>query len=101
MQKKESREQPYAGILEQLIGVALSLPWLEIVSELWKVIRALSRGLADEGMYEVLSYESTLEIKGTNGKRAEFRKRQRVKYLQNNIIAYQDQAWGDGDILLN
>jgi hypothetical protein len=24
-----------------------------------------------------------------------------VRYLQDNIIAYQDQAWGDGDILQN
>jgi hypothetical protein len=24
-----------------------------------------------------------------------------VKFLQNNIIAYQDQAWGDGKILIN
>ena len=30
-----------------------------------------------------------------------FSKRQRVRYLQNNIIAYQDQAWGDGEMLVN
>ena len=34
------------------------------------------------------------------GKRASFRKREKVRYLQDNIIAYQDQAWGDGEILL-
>lgn len=101
MQKKETKEQSSSGILDWLVSVTLSLPWLEILSELWKVLRTLSRGMADEGMYEVLAYESTLEIKDRQGKRAQFRKRQRVKYLQNDIIAYQDQAWGDGDILLN
>lgn len=102
MQKDEKEKSSYyENILNRLISLTLSLPWLEIVTELWKAVRTLSRGLADEGMYEVLAYKSTLEIKDKQGKRAEFHKRQRVKYLQNNIIAYQDQAWGDGDILLD
>ena len=53
------------------------------------------------GIYEVLSYESTLELKDSSGEKATFSKREKVRYLQNNIIAYQDQAWGDGEILLN
>ena len=27
--------------------------------------------------------------------------REQVRYLQDNIIAYQDQGWGDGESLLN
>jgi hypothetical protein len=50
-------------------------------------------GPADEGMYEVLEYESTLELLDRQGKRARFGKRQKVRYLQNNIITYQDQGW--------
>jgi hypothetical protein len=52
-------------------------------------------------MYEALEYRSTLELKDRGGKRATFRKRERVRYLQDNVIAYQDQAWGDGEILVN
>jgi hypothetical protein len=52
-------------------------------------------------MYEVLEYESTLELKDRGGKQATFKKREKVRYLQDNVIAYQDQAWGDGEILLN
>jgi len=52
-------------------------------------------------MYEVLEYESTLELKDRGGKRATFKKREKVRYLQDNVIAYQDQAWGDGEILVN
>jgi len=48
-----------------------------------------------------LEYESTLELLDKRGEKAVFHKRERVRYLQNNIIAYQDQAWGDGRILLN
>jgi hypothetical protein len=43
-------------------------------------------------MYEVLEYESTPEPKDRGGKRASFKKREKVRYRQNSIIAYQDQA---------
>jgi hypothetical protein len=52
-------------------------------------------------MYEVLEYESTLELLDRHGKRASFKKREKVRYRQNNIIAYQDQGWSDGQSLLD
>jgi len=52
-------------------------------------------------MYEVLNYESTLEILDRYGKEAVFSKTEEVRFLQNNIIAFQDQAWGDGKILVD
>ena len=51
-----------------------------------------------EGMYEVLDYQSVLELKDAKGHTAVLHKRQQVKFLQNSIIAYHDKAWGDGDI---
>jgi len=56
---------------------------------------------SSDGFYEVLDYESTLEIHDVKGTRATFSKNKKVRYLQNNIIAFQDHAWGDGNILLN
>lgn len=50
-------------------------------------------------LYEILDYESTLELCDTKGATARFQKRQRVKFLQNNIIAFEDYVWGDGDVL--
>lgn len=84
-----------------VIAALLGGPWLEITAELWQLGKKLWRGLADEGMYEVLEHEVVLELKDSKGKRAIVRKRQKVRYRQNNIIAYQDQAWGDGRILVN
>jgi hypothetical protein len=52
-------------------------------------------------MYEVLDYETVLEIKDRQGKNAVLKKQEKVRYLQNNIIAFQDQAWGDGKSLVN
>jgi len=86
---------------DQWIGLVFSIPWLEVIAELYKLARKLWSGLANEGIYEVLEHESTLELLDRQGKRARFRKRQKVRYLQNNIIAYQDQGWSDGDGLLD
>ena len=96
----ENNESHSASL--DLVGtVASSLPWLKALVELWKIGRKALRGFADEGIYEVLEYESTLELKDTRGEHAVFHKRERVRYLQNGIIAYQDQAWGDGKILID
>jgi hypothetical protein len=87
--------------LAQPIALTLGLPWFEIIGELWKIGKKMMRGLANEEVYEVLDYESTLELKDINGENAIFRKCEKVRYLQDYIIAYQDQAWGDGEILID
>lgn len=76
----------------------LEMPWAEIFGNSWKFVRKLIRGLSQEGMYEVLDYQSTLELLDVEGKHACFSKIKKVRYLQDNIIAYQDHAWGDGRI---
>jgi hypothetical protein len=90
-----------ASQFTRLVDILLGLPWLEAMAELCKAGQKLLRGMSAEGMYEVLEYESALEIKDKRGEQALFRKREKVRYLQNNIIAFQDQAWGDGKILVN
>lgn len=87
-----------SSLLTELI---LKLPWPEILAGAWRYARKVFRGLANEGMYEVLDYETTLEILNKKGTRARFKKRKHIRYLQDNIIAYQDHAWGDGKILLD
>lgn len=49
------------------------------------------------GIYEILAYETTLEL-STTGKTATFLKRQKVRFLQDYIISFQDYAWGEGDL---
>ncbi|MCB0032668.1 MAG: hypothetical protein KDE51_01500 [Anaerolineales bacterium] len=80
-------------------SILSNLPWLEMAADVWKVSKKLWRGMADEGMYEVLEYEATLALLNKQGTLAHFHKREVVCYQQDNIIAYQDQAWGDGEIL--
>jgi|SRR3990170_5117419 len=77
------------------------LPWFEVIGEAIRSGCQVFSGLATDGTYEVLDYGIRLELKDPEGKRALVRKREKIKYLQNNIIAFQDQAWGDGKILQN
>lgn len=50
------------------------------------------------GIYETLHYDSTLELLDPVGHTTVLHKRQQVRFLQNNIIAFQDYAWGDDEI---
>lgn len=47
----------------------------------------------------MLAYEPTLELLDPQGQTAVFKKRQRVKFLQDYVIAFEDYAWGQGQVL--
>lgn len=70
---------------------------LKDLLDLYQGLRQWLPGATD--MYEILDYESTLELCDIQGAVAVFHKRQRVKFLQNNIIAFEDYVWGDGEVL--
>ena len=83
------------------ITFLFNLPSLRFLKQIWEFLQNLINPLTGKGLYEVLEYESTLELKDRHGKLAIFKKHQKVRYLQDNIIAYQDQAWGDGKTLVD
>ena len=78
----------------------LDLPWLDLIGGIKKIGLRLLEKVYPGKMYEVLEYDSTLVLHDCKGERASYRKRQKVRYLQDNIIAFEDQAWGDGKILV-
>lgn len=90
-------DKPAASLL-RLASTLLNSPLVELLSIAVKYGSRVWSQRVHEGLYEVLDFQSTLELKDTQGHNAHLYKRQSVKFLQNNIIAYQDQAWGDGDI---
>lgn len=89
------------ALIRKVIAVFFNTAWFELAIEGWKFGRKLWRGFADEGIYEVLDHQMTLELLDKAGKRAKVQKQQRVRYLQNDVASYLDQAWGDGEILIN
>ncbi len=49
--------------------------------------------------YEVLSYDATLVIHDEHGKRATFKRTQRIRFLQHGVSAILDHACGKGVVL--
>jgi hypothetical protein len=78
-----------------------NIPYLQIFMGLLETILSMVARTSNGDSYEVLDYESTLELQNRSGTKAAFKKQKKIRYLQDNIIAYQDYAWGDGAILLN
>jgi hypothetical protein len=59
-----------ASKLPQWASIILDLPWVKIAGEIWKIGRKALRGLANEGIYEVLDYETNLELHDSKGGKA-------------------------------
>jgi hypothetical protein len=91
-------EQPQTPSLLRRFLRNLSLDWLSLVLDIALHLRKYICS-NPTGPYEILDYEAMIELLDTKGKLALFKKRQRVKFLQNSIIAFEDYAWGEGDIL--
>ncbi len=78
----------------------IPLPSLDLLRFLLDLYRSLHAWLAARrpaGLYEILDYESRLELCDPAGAVAVLTKRQRVKFLQDHVIAFEDYAWGDGE----
>jgi hypothetical protein len=93
-----SEPQPPARLLRALIPL-LNSDFIDMLGSLWRLGKQIITSKTHEGMYEVLDLDVRLELKDVKGKKATLYKRERVRFLQNNIIAYQDKAWGDGNII--
>ncbi|KAB2863612.1 MAG: hypothetical protein F9K46_05615 [Anaerolineae bacterium] len=81
--------------LGHILSVQDVVALLKVVLEAGRYIRRFHQ---PPGMYEVLEHHARLELHDIKGKKATYFKDQKVRFLQNHIMAYQDQAWGDGNI---
>jgi hypothetical protein len=85
---------PFLKTLLSLLGIDL----IEVLAVFFRLMQRIIPLQAQPGIYEVLERDIKLELRDIEGREAVFFKRQRVRFLQDNIIAYEDKAWGDGDI---
>jgi len=97
----DEKDNDNQTLVDRLLIILLRPPWADVLGDGLNALQKAIQGRYYKGLYEVLEYESTLELKDRERNEATFRKREKVRYLQDNVIAYQDQAWGDGEILLN
>jgi hypothetical protein len=80
--------------------VSAFLSLFELGGKLFGLGSKLLRGFSSEGMYEIVDYESTLELLDVRGKAAKFSKNMVIRYLQDDIVSFSDFGWSDGQGLL-
>lgn len=90
-----------SAAISKLFSSTQNFEFADLFSWVLQIGQKIFEEKSSQEIYEVLDYESTLEINDVKGTKASFCKTKKVRYLQNNIIAFQDHAWGDGKILLN
>lgn len=77
----------------------LAPQWISLLLDLLASLYTYAKQRSPEGLYEFLEYDFKLELLGTQGRTARWTKHQRVKFLQDHVIAFEDYAWGDGNVL--
>ena len=95
MSDVDSSKLARGGLLRKLLA-CFSLEWVAHLAELAQALHELTVHGRPSGLYEILEYDTTLELTDPHGKNAVFHKHQRVKFQQDNVIAFQDFAWGEG-----
>lgn len=68
------------------------------VLEAWDVVGQLRDRVGFRGAYEVLQYDSTLELTDVEGKEATLTRREVIRFMQDHVVAIHDHAWGDGEL---
>src|SRR5689334_2807497 len=93
MSNNDTRDGENSTSLWRVVQSILRADLPALLALLPELVKRLLSLWASQGMYEVLEYEAQLELLDLKGKKAVYSKRQRVRFLQDHIIAYQDQAW--------
>jgi hypothetical protein len=96
---KPSEVQPttIGASVWNLLFRLINSDWATLILQVWQLLRAITTEQAI-GLYEVLDFEHLLELCDVQGKKAIYRKRETVRFLQDFVTAYEDQAWGIGQI---
>jgi len=87
--------------LEAILNTILSERGLASLRSYFRALKGLVGELAggkSQGIYEVLEHHTTLELQDPQGEVAVVERRQTVRFLQDNVEAISDHAWGDGEL---
>ena len=71
---------------------------LRLLLDAWDVLGRWWTEKHYRGMYEILDYDATLELLNPKGEEAILTRREVIRFLQDNVVAIHDHAWGDGQI---
>jgi hypothetical protein len=68
------------------------------VLDVWELVGQVRDRLSYHGMYEILEYDARLEIRDSRGEEVSLVRHEAIRFLQDNVVAIHDHAWGDGDV---
>lgn len=85
-------------IVSSLLALVTAIFKSDALESLILAILDMWRSSRFQGTYVVESHHSILELKDDQGYITAYSKHQRMKFIQNNVFAVQDQVWGDGNI---
>ena len=98
---RATNQQPPRDWIWRGLKHILQLDLIEVLKTLLDAWEVLNRWRAESryrGMYEILDYDATLELLDQTGEEATFTRREEIRFLQDNVVAIHDHAWGDGQI---
>jgi hypothetical protein len=92
------------GLLREFVSILRAVTegslvlFLKNLIDAWDLWAQLKSKITYHGMYEILDYRSTLDLSDPRGEMANISRYQMIRFLQDNIVALHDHAWGDGDL---
>lgn len=66
--------------------------------DVWELVAQWREKIGYHGMYEILDYDATAEIVDPSGKEVVLVRHEVIRFLQDNVVAIHDHAWGDGEL---
>ncbi len=96
--------------LEKGSGLGRFLPLVNLVTEgtlalflgnvleVWDLVSQVRDRVGYHSMYDILAYDAMLELHSPDGEEASITRHQVIRFLQNNVVAIHDHAWGDGEL---
>lgn len=94
----DNPQEHTSSIIRRILIALLSSDGIDVALGLWRLAKRVIAFKAHEGLYEVQNLDVRLELQDINGKKATLYKREKVRFLQDNTIAFEDSAYGDGEI---
>src|SRR5437870_8169874 len=71
------------------------LSWLGPVAGKY-VEKLVTRLSQDPGLYEVKDYRGVLDVLDARGRRTIYSKKERIRFLRDNVGSFYDYGWGTG-----
>lgn len=86
-----------SDLLDRLMPSSLRTLVRVLTEFLQLAVGALGASRQPKGLYEVLDYKASLDVLDAKGRTAVYQKRERVRFLRDQVTSFPDFGWGTGE----